>query len=106
MSTCGLEQQRLNRLVGFEQRSVRMASQLLPQIVQLTIGQPGLARIGSIDRAHCLAEHFRQHPLPKAVAQTGRRVLRHARPLVDHRPALLGELAQEGLFDFGVFRHV
>ena len=101
-----LEQQGLHRLVGLQQRAVGVAGELGAQIVQLPGRQPGLAAGGGVDGPHRFVKHTGQQGLAKVLAQAGGCVLRHARALVNHRPALGGQLVQEGAFDFGVFAHV
>ena len=100
-----LDQQLVGRLVGLQQRALRLAEQLRFQLVELGLGKPRRAVGQQVDGAHRVAEHTGQPPWPKAAAQAGSRVLRQLRALVDHRPALGGQLRQEGAFDFGVFAH-
>ena len=70
----GLEEQLLDRLVGFEQRAVGLAQHLVAQVVELALGQPFLAVRGAIDCADGIAEHCWQQPLAKAHPQAGGRV--------------------------------
>ena len=61
-----LEEKRLHRLVGFQQRAVGLAEDLVAQIVELAVGQPGLAVGGEVERPDRVAEHLRQKPLAEA----------------------------------------
>ena len=59
-----------------------------------------------VDAAHRCVKHPGQQPFAERRAQAGGRVLGNGgAALVHHRPALGGELLQEGEFDLGVFAH-
>ena len=88
-----LEQQRLNGLVGLQQRALGLAQQLAAQIVQLAVNQPGRPIGQRVDAAHRCGKHARQQPFAERRAQAGGRVLGDGgAALVHYRPALGGEL--------------
>ena len=99
------EQQRLNGFIGFKQRAVRLAQQLAAQVFELAVSQPCAIVIGAVDCPHRCIEYIGQQPLAEVGAQAGRSVLRHPRALIDHVPALFGQLLKERLFDLGIFAH-
>ena len=101
-----LEEQRLHRLVGFQQRAVGLAQDLVAQIVELAVGQPGLpsaVRLSerTASRKTSGSSHSRKLPRRLAAGSEGIKPV----PLVDDRPAQRGELVEERLFDVEVLRH-
>ena len=102
----GLEQQGLHHLVALQQGAARLAHDLIVQVAQLAVGQPGAAVRIAVDRPHRLAKHPRQQPLAKVFAQAFGRFRGDAPlTLVEHLPAQRLQLVEKGFFDVEVFRH-
>ena len=101
----GLEQQLLHCLISLQQRFLGLTQNLILQILQLTLGQPGLTVRGFVQFSDGTGKHLRQNPLAEVLTQAPRWIGGDVLTLVDDLPAQLFKLGQEGLFDFGVFRH-
>ena len=69
-----LEKQRLRRLVGLQQRAVGLAEDLVAQVVELAVGEPGFAVGRQVDRANRVAEYLGEKPLAEARPQARRRI--------------------------------
>ena len=71
------EEERLNEFTGFEQCAARLAQDLIAQIIQLAVSQPGPTIVSAIDASNGVPEDIRQNPLPEIQAQTARGMARH-----------------------------
>lgn len=95
----GLEEQVLHRLVGFEQSVVRLPEDLVAEVVELAIRQPGFALCCEIDGPNRAAENLGENPLAKPGAQAlGWIGWNESLALVDDCPAERAELVEERLF--------
>ena len=78
-STCALKSSLWMASFASSRRAVRLAKDLIMQIVELPVGQPGRPSAVRLMRSNGLAEHLRQKPLAEAGAQALGRVGGNAR---------------------------
>lgn len=100
-----LEQQLLDRLVGLQQGAIGPTQDLVMQILQLLVSQPGLTLGGHVQRRDRSGKQLRQNPLAEVQAQALAWIGGNVRSLVDDLPAQSLQLLQEGLFYFRVLAH-
>jgi hypothetical protein len=68
----GLEEQGLSRFIRFEQGPVGLPKKLVSKVVELLVGEPGLAVLGDVGGPDSVSEHLGQDPLAEPSAE-GRR---------------------------------
>lgn len=97
--------QRLEGRLIYLQQLAALSGDLREQFVELSVGQPFAPIREPVDPSHGLAEYVLQCDIAKAGAQAAGGVLRDAFPLVDHLPALGGQLIKKGLLYDEVLGH-